>query len=69
MSVTIKSTWCATAPEFPNSATKTREAFARSAVFAEFGRHAWAIDEIDFVDRQPNEAPRRVDGQLARKVA
>ena len=69
MSATIKATWRATAPEFPNSDTKTREAFARSAVFAEFGRHAWALDHADFKDRQPNRAARRVDGQLAREAA
>ena len=52
-----------------NSATETRANFARAAVFAEFGRHARALDYPGFIDRLPNEAPRRVGGQLAKKVA
>ncbi len=54
----------------PFSSVQHRSAgFARAAVFAEFGRNAWAIDEIDFVDRLPNQAARRVDGHLARGAA
>ena len=36
-----------------------RADFARSAVFAEFGRHAWAIDQDDFEDRESWERPVR----------
>ncbi len=38
-----------------NSATDTRANFARAAVFAEFGRHARALDQADFVDRMPGD--------------
>ena len=31
--------------------------FARSAVFSEFGRHAWALDQGGFIDRAPNQLP------------
>ena len=31
--------------------------FARAAVFAEFGRAAFAIDQGDFEDRKPWEVP------------
>ncbi len=31
---------------------------ARAAVFAEFGRHAFAIDQGDFIDRKPWELRR-----------
>ena len=34
-----------------------RADFARGAVFAEFGRAAFAIDQDDFQDRQPWEVP------------
>ncbi len=34
-----------------------RADFARAAVFEEFGRHAWAIDQGDFEDRKSWEAP------------
>ena len=30
-----------------------RANFARAAVFAEFGRHAFALDQGDFEDRKP----------------
>ncbi len=33
-----------------------RNAFARDAVFAAFGRHGRALDHRDFVDRQPAPA-------------
>ncbi len=36
-----------------NSNRRHRADFARAAVFAEFGRHAWALDHDDFVDRKP----------------
>ena len=34
-----------------------RDSFARQAVIAEFGRHAWALDQADFEDRKPREMP------------
>ena len=34
-----------------------RANFARAAVHLAFGRHAWALDHSDFVDRQPGELP------------
>ena len=60
----------ATAPKIPNSATKTREAFARSAVFTEFGYHAArALDYVGFADRRPDQAPRFINGRPAREMA
>ena len=35
-----------------------RANFARAAVFAEFGRHARALDWDDFADRKSGEVPR-----------
>ncbi len=45
-----------------------RDSFARQAVIAEFGRHGRALDWGDFVDRLPNQAPRRIDDQIAQEV-
>ena len=60
----------ATAPKLPNSATKTREAFARSAVFAEFGYHAArALDYVGFADRRPDQAPRCINGRPTEGLA
>jgi hypothetical protein len=42
-----------------NSDRRHRADFARAAVFAEFGRHAWALDQGDFVDRKPWQMPTR----------
>ena len=57
--ITMISKRRATAPKLPTSATKTREVFARSAVFTEFGYHAArALDYEGFVDRAPRPAPR-----------
>ncbi len=62
--ITMISKQRATAPKLPTSATKTREVFARSAVFAEFGYHAArALDVEGFVDRSPGQAPRRINGR------
>ncbi len=36
-----------------------RDSFAREAVIAEFGRHAWALDQADFEDRKPWQMPTR----------
>ncbi len=32
---------------------RVRSSFARAAVHLAFGRHAWALDHGDFVDRPP----------------
>ncbi len=40
-----------------NSSRRHRANFARAAVFAEFGRAAFALDQGDFSDREPWEAP------------
>ena len=40
-----------------NPGQRHRANFARAAVFAEFGRAAFALDQADFVDRQPWEMP------------
>ena len=34
-----------------------RNSFAREAVIAEFGCHAWALDQADFEDRKPWAMP------------
>ena len=36
-----------------------RANFARAAVFSEFGRYAWALDQDDFEDRKSWERPAR----------
>ena len=62
MAITTFSKWRATAPT--DSATQNREAFARSAVFAEFGYHAArSLDYAAFTDRLPGQAPRRINGR------
>ncbi len=40
------------------AARRVRANFARSAVFAEFGRAAFATDQANFVDRLPGDLPR-----------
>ena len=63
--ITMISKRRATAPKLPSS-TKTREAFARSAVFAEFGYHAArALNYGSFVDRKPGLVPL---GKIADRV-
>ena len=50
-----------------NPGRRHRANFARSAVFSEFGRHAWALDQADFVDRLPGDLPRQSpEARLAR---
>ncbi len=42
-----------------NSDCRVRASFARQATIAAFGwRHARALDQADFVDRQPGALPR-----------
>ncbi len=41
-----------------NPGRRHRADFARAAVFGEFGRHARALDQANFVDRQPGTLPR-----------
>ena len=57
------------APLPTRSNRRIRAKFARAAVIAEFGHHARALDYPGFVDRLPNEAPRRVYGQPAPRAA
>lgn len=40
-----------------NPDRRHRASFARQVVFAEFGHHARALDQDDFVDRLPGQAP------------
>ena len=42
-----------------NPGRRHRANFARAAVFAEFGAHAWSIDQGDFQDRKPWQIPMR----------
>ena len=54
----------------PHNGHHHRNDFARQAVFAEFGkRHAKAIDQIAFIDRRPDQTPRRIDSRPAREMA
>ena len=46
----------------PHHGRRHRANFARAAVFAEFGRHGWALDHGDFLDRMPWQMPRRAPG-------
>ncbi len=41
-----------------NPGRRHRADFARQAAIAAFGRHAWALDQGDFVDRAPGDMPR-----------
>ena len=41
------------------SGPRHRADFPRPATIAEFGRNAWALDHVDFVDRKPWEMPGR----------
>ncbi len=40
-----------------HSNRRFRASFARAAVHLAFGRHAWALDHGDFVDRLPGDLP------------
>ena len=42
-----------------NPGQRHRANFARGAVFTEFGRNAFAIDQGDFTDREPWQMPMR----------
>ncbi len=46
-------------PLLIRSNRRVRANFARAAVFAEFGRAAFALDQGDFEDRQPWQMPMR----------
>ena len=46
-----------------------RADFARAATIAAFGRHGWALDHGDFVDRLPDQASRRIDARPAGRAA
>ena len=60
----------ATAPKLSAPSLKAREAFARSAVFTEFGYHAArALDYVGFADRRPDQAPRRINGRPTEGLA
>ncbi len=45
-------------PRPTHSNRRHRAEFARQATIAAFGRHARALDQADFIDRQPGEFPR-----------
>ncbi len=57
------------APLPTHSNRRVRAGFARQAVFDAFGHHGWALDHGNFVDRLPDQAPRRIDARPAREVA
>ena len=52
---TIPARAASRASKSSNPDRRVRADFARAAVFVEFGRHAFAIDQGDFVDRKPTE--------------
>ena len=52
---TIPARAASCASKSSNPDRRHRADFARATVFAEFGRHAFAIDQGDFVDRKPAE--------------
>ena len=63
-----KSPKCATAPDNLTTSDKVRASFARSAVSEEFrSRDARALDQADFQDRRPDQAPRQL-GDIAADV-
>ena len=44
-------------PTFDPTRLARRAKFARQATLSVFGRHAWALDQADFVDRRPGDMP------------
>ncbi len=68
MFIYTHSTKLSTQPNHHHSASKRRAAFARSAVYEEFQpHHARAIDQADFLDRAPDQAPRAL-GTITTKI-
>ncbi len=68
MNTYTKSASGATAPDPSPSVSNRRAASARDAVFAEFRPgDARAIDQGDFVDRAPDQAPRAL-GTITTKI-
>ena len=60
MSITTSTARNSSHPDRPfNPGRRHRANFARAAVFSEFGRHAGALDQADFIDRRPWEMPIR----------
>ena len=53
-----------------NPDRRHRANFARQATIDAFGwRFARALDQADFLDRRPDQAPLHVDGRSARRAA
>ncbi len=45
---------------------RVRAGFARAAVHMAFGHHARALDQADFIDREPWQNPVRAPGAWVR---
>ncbi len=60
MSITTIPARAASHRRSSNSDRRHRAEFARAAVFAEFGGHGRALDQVDFIDRHPLEMPTKV---------
>ena len=53
-----------------NPGRRHRADFARQITIAEFGRHARALDQDDFVDRAPGLAPfGKIAGRIVQRLA
>ena len=66
--ITTSATRASVTTELPVPSNQNRAAYARQATFKAFGQRArWALDEPDFADRAPDDAPRPI-GPIAAKV-
>ena len=50
-----------------HSNRRVRANLARAATISAFGRHAWALDHADFVDRVPDARMRLASGAWVQK--
>ena len=57
----------ASQPNSPTISEKTRTGFARRLALDAHRKSAWALDNPDFEDRRPDQAPRRL-GEIAAEV-
>ena len=58
MSIYTPTLRCSSRAGNPHHDRRHRADFARQAVIAAFGRHARALDQADFIDRQPGDVRR-----------
>ena len=54
-------------PNFPTTPSKRRAGFARGLALDAHRKSSWALDDPDFEDRRPDQAPRQL-GNIASEV-